>query len=89
MVADIRNAVDGIKPTLPDQVETDVITGRTDDIPVLLLAVASDASLDEAGRRVENIAVPELSGIDGVRSVTVTGENTTQLLVTLRPPGPS
>jgi multidrug efflux pump subunit AcrB len=85
VVADIRNAVDGIKPTLPDQVETDVITGRTDDIPVLLLAVASDASLDEAGRRVKNIAVPELSGIDGVRSVTVTGENTTQLLVTLRP----
>ncbi len=86
VVADIRNAVDGIKPTLPDEVETDVITGRTDDIPVLLLAVASDASLDEAGRRVEDIAVPELSGIDGVRSVTVTGENTTQLLVTLRPP---
>ena len=85
VVADIRNAVDGIKPTLPDQVETDVITGRTDDIPVLLLAVASDAPLDQAGRRVENIAVPELSGIDGVRSVTVTGENTTQLLVTLRP----
>jgi multidrug efflux pump subunit AcrB len=86
VVADIRNAVDGIKPTLPDQVETDVITGRTDDIPVLLLAVASDAPLDQAGRRVENIAVPELSGINGVRSVTVTGENTTQLLVTLRPP---
>jgi len=85
VVADIRNAVDGIKPTLPDQVETDVITGRTDDIPVLLLAVASDAPLDEASRRVENIAVPDLSGIDGVRSVTVTGQNTTQLLVTLRP----
>jgi multidrug efflux pump subunit AcrB len=85
VVTDIRNAVDGIKPTLPDQVETEVITGRTDDIPVLLLAVASDAPLDQAGRRVENIAVPELSGIDGVRSVTVTGENTTQLLVTLRP----
>jgi len=52
---------------------------------VLLLAVASDASLDEAGRQVENVAVPDLSGIDGVRSVTVTGQNTTQLLVTLRP----
>ena len=73
VVADIQNAVDGIKPTLPDQVETEVITGRTDDIPVLLLAVASDAPLEEAGRQVENVAVPELSGIDGVRSVTVTG----------------
>jgi multidrug efflux pump subunit AcrB len=86
VVADIQNAVDGIKPTLPDQVATEVITGRTDDIPVLLLAVASDAPLDEAGSQVENVAVPELSGIDGVRSVTVTGQETTQLLVTLRPP---
>jgi multidrug efflux pump subunit AcrB len=85
VVGDIRNAIDGLKATLPDQVETEVITGRTDDIPVLLLAVASDASLDEAGRQVENVAVPDLSGIDGVRSVTVTGQNTTQLLVTLRP----
>jgi multidrug efflux pump subunit AcrB len=85
VVSDIRNAVDGLKSTLPDQVETEVITGRTDDIPVLLLAVASDASLDEAGRQVENVAVPDLSGTDGVRSVTVAGQNTTQLLVTLRP----
>ena len=85
VVADIRNAVDGVAPTLPEEVETEVLTGSTDDIPVLLLAVASDASLDEAGRQVENVAIPELSGIDGVRSVTMTGENTTQLLVTLRP----
>jgi multidrug efflux pump subunit AcrB len=86
VVGDIRNAVDGIAPTLPDQVETEVITGSTDDIPVLLLAVASDAPLEEAGRQVEDVAVPELSGIEGVRSVTVTGLETTQLLVTLRPP---
>ena len=85
VVADIRNAVDGLKATLPELVETEVITGRTDDIPVLLLAVASDASLDEAGRQVESVAVPDLSGIDGVRSVTTTGEDTTQLVVTLRP----
>ena len=37
VVGDIRNAVDGIAPTLPDQVETEVITGSTDDIPVLLV----------------------------------------------------
>ena len=85
VVADIRNGVDGVVPTLPEEVETEVLTGSTDDIPVLLLAVASDASLDEAGRQVENVAIPELSGIDGLRSVTMTGENTTQLLVTLRP----
>src|SRR5829696_4898570 len=49
------------------------------------ITVEWDASLEEAGRQVENVAVPELSGIDGVRSVTVTGQDTTQLLVTLRP----
>jgi multidrug efflux pump subunit AcrB len=85
VVADIRNAVDGLRATLPDLVETEVITGSTEDIPVLLLAVASDAPLDEASRQVENVAVPELSAIDGVRSVTTTGEDTTQLVVTLRP----
>src|SRR5829696_6479504 len=85
VVADIQNAVDGIAPTLPDQVEREVITGSTDDIPVLLLAVGSDAPLEEAGHQVENVAVPELSAIDGVRSVTITGQETTQLLVTLRP----
>ena len=31
------------------------------------------------------MAVPGVVRIDGVRSVTVTGQNTTQLLVTLRP----
>jgi HAE1 family hydrophobic/amphiphilic exporter-1 len=81
----IRNAVDGDQTHPADQVETEVITGRTDDIPVLLLAVASDASLDVASRQVENVVIPDLSGIDGVRSVTATGEDTTQLLVTLRP----
>ena len=55
VVADIRNAVDGVRPTLPDQVETEVITGSTDDIPVLLLAVASDAPLDEASRYVYEV----------------------------------
>ena len=85
VVADIQNAVDGIAPTLPDQVETEVITGSTDDIPVLLLAVASDAPLEKSAVRSRTWR-SELSGIDGVRSVTVTGQDTTQLLVTLRPP---
>ena len=33
VVADIRNAVDGVAPTLPEEVETEVLTGSTDDIP--------------------------------------------------------
>ena len=86
VVADIRNAVDGIKPTLPDEVETRSSRAGPTTSRCCYSPSPPDASLEEASRRVENIAVPELSGIDGVRSVTVTGQNTTQLLVTLRPP---
>ena len=77
-------AVDSLS-TLPDQVETSVLSGSTDDIPVLQLAVASDASFAEAGRLVENVAVPDLSEVEGVRSVTLTGQNTSELAVSLRP----
>ena len=85
VVSDIRSAVDSRRADAAVQVETEVIRGSTDDIPVLLLAVASDASLNETGRLVENVAVPDLAGIDGVRQVSVAGENTLQLVVTLRP----
>ncbi|GAA3622211.1 hypothetical protein GCM10022236_25710 [Microlunatus ginsengisoli] len=85
VVANIRNAVDSVAPTIPDTVKTDVITGSTDDIPVLLLAASTDLPLTESSRLVQNVAVPELSAISGVRQVNVTGEDTTQLTVTLRP----
>ncbi|MFT4166588.1 MAG: efflux RND transporter permease subunit [Microlunatus sp.] len=84
LVGNIRNAVDSVS-TLPTDVETNVITGNTDDIPVLLLAVSTDLPMAESGRLVENVAVPELSAIEGVRQVDVTGESTTQLTITLRP----
>ena len=57
VTSDIRSAVDGV-PDLPDAVETEVLTSSTDDIPVLVLAVASDAPLAELGRLVDDIAVP-------------------------------
>lgn len=85
VVADIRNAIDSVSATIPSTVTTDVVTGSTDDIPVLQLAVASDASLASSGQLVDDVAVPQLAGIDGVRQVTLTGQNTTQLRVTLRP----
>ncbi|HYP46678.1 MAG TPA: efflux RND transporter permease subunit [Propionibacteriaceae bacterium] len=83
LLSDIRSAVDSA--SIPDQVTTQVLTGSTDDIPVLLLAVASDAPLERAGDLVENVAVPALSAVDGVRQVELTGQNETQLQVTLRP----
>ncbi len=57
----------------------------TDDIPVQVVAVASDAPLSELGRLVTDIALPQLSDVDGVRQVQVAGQSTTELAVTLKP----
>jgi multidrug efflux pump subunit AcrB len=85
LVSNIRNAVDSASQSLPADVETDVITGSTDDIPVLLLSASTDLPLAASGELVQNVAVPALTSIEGVRQVQVTGEDTTQLTITLRP----
>lgn len=85
LVADIRSGIDSLAATLPEGVQTDVRVGSTDEIPVLELAVASDASLNASSRLVDKVAVPQLTGIKGVRQVILSGENATRLVVTLRP----
>jgi len=85
VVSDLRGAADSLAPQLPEATEVDVVAGSTDDIPVLVLAVASDAELRTLARQVDDIVVPRLAGIEGVRQVQVAGQDTTELVVTLRP----
>ncbi|RYZ30653.1 MAG: efflux RND transporter permease subunit, partial [Propionibacteriaceae bacterium] len=79
VLADIQNAVNTAKSTLPDDVTTNVQAGSTDDIPVLQLAVASDLPLSKLGPLVEDRVVNKLEAVDGVRTVQVTGEDTTRI----------
>ncbi len=81
---EIRSAVDGV-PDLPEAVETQVLAISTDDIPVQVVAVSSDMSIAELGKLVDDVAVPQLTGVDGVRDVQVAGQNITELAVTLKP----
>ena len=83
LVDKIRSAGDSIQ--LPEAVEFDVLAGSTDDIPVLVLGVASDADLGDLAQQVDEVMVPALSGVEGVRQVQVAGQDTTELVVTLRP----
>jgi len=83
-IAAIRTAADGV-PDLPDDTEVTVQAGSTDDIPVLVLAVGSDAELRELNQLVSDVAVPQLSEVDGVRQVQLSGQDTTELAVTLKP----
>src|SRR6478735_5142814 len=81
VVGNIRNAVDSVKATLPTSVETDVITGSTDDIPVLLLAVSTDLPLDTsdgpiklsqvADVKLESVSSSSLARADGRPALSV------------------
>ena len=85
LIGDIRAAADALAPQLPEQVEIEVFAGSTDDIPVLVLGISSDKPLTELARQVDDIIVPQLSGVEGVRQVQVAGQDTTELVVTLKP----
>ena len=84
VLADLQNAVNSVKSTLPDEVTTNVQAGSTDDIPVLQLAVASDLPLDKLGPLVDDRVVDQLEAVDGVRTVQVTGEDTTRIEITTK-----
>src|SRR6478735_283299 len=85
VVAAIRNAADSVRRQLPDATEITVQAGSTDDIPVQVLAIASDAPLRTLAQQVNDLVTPVLSKIHGVRQVQVSGEDSTELAVTLKP----
>ncbi|MEU4384293.1 efflux RND transporter permease subunit [Promicromonospora sp. NPDC023805] len=77
----LQTAVAGIQPALPEGVSPQVTTGSVDDVPVVQLAVAGDKSSDALADTVENVVVPALEDVDGVRAVAVTGERETEVRI--------
>ncbi|WP_406675114.1 efflux RND transporter permease subunit [Nonomuraea sp. N2-4H] len=69
--------------SLPDGVEPQVVAGSTDDIPVMVLAVGDGGDERAMADKLRRIAVPELSSVEGVREVSVTG--TRDEVVTIEP----
>ncbi|GLW13603.1 hydrogenase expression protein [Streptomyces sp. NBRC 13847] len=74
LVADVQQAVNRARAKLPKDVDPQVVSGSTDDIPTVVLAVSSGSKdqqtlADQLNRGV----VPDLKNIDGVSQVTVDG----------------
>ncbi|MFC6354606.1 efflux RND transporter permease subunit [Luethyella okanaganae] len=84
IVTDIRGAVDGVKSTLPTATTSEVYAGSSDDIPVMALAVASENESADFARQVDSTVLPALRAIEGVRQVRLSGQNETQLVITMR-----
>ncbi|MFI8915950.1 efflux RND transporter permease subunit [Streptomyces sp. NPDC053513] len=82
LVADVQQAVNRARATLPDSVDPQVVAGSTDDIPTVVLAVSSDKDQQALADQLERTVVPALEDIDGVAQVTVDGVQDLQVSVT-------
>lgn len=77
---EIQTAVTRAAGALPDDVETQVVTGSLDDLPVVQLAVAGG---DEEALTafVDDVLAPELEDVADVRAVSVTGRTEREVTV--------
>ncbi|GAA0373174.1 efflux RND transporter permease subunit [Microbispora corallina] len=82
VVSKMQQAVNRIKPQLPSDVDPQIVSGGTDDIPVMSLAVGDAGDPHGMFEKIERIMVPELQAITGVRDVTVSGAGEKQVVIT-------
>ncbi|MFE6743117.1 efflux RND transporter permease subunit [Streptomyces tubercidicus] len=74
LVADVQQAVNRARAKLPKDVDPQVVSGSTDDIPTVVLAVSSDSKDQQTlADQLNRSVVPDLKNIDGVSQVTVDG----------------
>lgn len=80
--ADIKEAIEKVK--LPDAATTPVIDRVSiNAFPVLALSVSDkDQTIDQLTKTVEDYFVPKIEGVDGVSSVSVSGQQVKKVLVT-------
>ena len=85
--SDLREAVSQVSRRLPDRVEQVSVVKADDDAEAIVsLAVVSDVyDQQELTRRIKNDIVPELTAIDGVATVNLSGERAQQLRVVIDP----
>ena len=70
---DLQAAISRIKGILPDDADSQVITGSLDDFPVVQLSVTGDSSAGKLADQLRTLVVPALEKLTGVRSVSVSG----------------
>ncbi|MET4053489.1 HAE1 family hydrophobic/amphiphilic exporter-1 [Frigoribacterium sp. PvP054] len=70
----IQSAINRL--TLPDSVDTQVVTGSLADLPVIQIAVTGYDAADSQALvdRLTNVTVPDLQKLDGVREASIYGD---------------
>ncbi|MGW1585366.1 efflux RND transporter permease subunit [Streptomyces sp. NPDC002386] len=82
LVSDVQQAVNRARNQLPDDVDPQVVSGSTDDMPTVVLAVTSGKDQQALADQLDTTVVPALKDIDGVGRVQVTGARDLQVAVT-------
>ncbi|MET8834282.1 efflux RND transporter permease subunit [Micromonospora sp. NPDC004540] len=73
VVNKMQTALSRIDAQLPEGVDPQVIAGSTDDLPAVVVAATGGADEQALAEKLRGTVVPELEGLDGVRTVDVTG----------------
>ncbi|MFJ5679459.1 efflux RND transporter permease subunit [Streptomyces sp. NPDC093097] len=74
LVADVQQAVNRARAKLPKDVDPQVVSGGTDDMPAVVLAVSSTTKDQQTlADQLDRTVVPDLKNIDGVAQVNVSG----------------
>ncbi len=81
----LRTAVDGVSSTLPQGVDPRVITGGTDDIPVVMLALSSEEDLAALSTKATDVVIPALQSVPGVREASVAGREEREIAIAYDP----
>ncbi|MET8446484.1 efflux RND transporter permease subunit [Streptomyces sp. NPDC005209] len=82
LVTDVQQAVNRARAQLPDGVDPQVVSGSTDDMPTVVLAVTSGKDQQALADQLDTTVVPELKDIDDVGRVQVMGVRDLQVTVT-------
>nr|WP_296073904.1 efflux RND transporter permease subunit [uncultured Actinoplanes sp.] len=81
-VNQLTTSVNRIQPTLPEDVTPTIFAGSTDDIPAIVLAASGGTGESDLLTKLNDVVVPELNAIDGVRDTQVTGAREAQVVIT-------
>ncbi|HEX5540228.1 MAG TPA: efflux RND transporter permease subunit [Micromonospora sp.] len=84
-VNQLQTAVNRISSQLPDNVDPTVFTGSTADLPVIVLAASGGGDEQQLAAKLDQTVVPQLRGVDGVRTVAVTGAREQNIVITPDP----
>ncbi len=82
-VGQMQQAVNRLRPQLPQGVEPTVAQGSTDDIPVVILAATAGDDEAATARRLRAEVVPALEEIPGVRGAALSGARAQEVTVTV------